>query len=366
MSVIYLKACGFVDHPQFHDGATRRLAGTMLWFSQVEIYYKDAEGAFHRNLINITEFEQYIKILPAELQPKAKVQMAHICTPRPPIKMGDRIINLDQPRVMGILNMTPDSFSDGGAVDDDIGLALQAAVDMTANGAAIIDVGGESTRPNAKLLWEGDEIKRVQPIIEKLSATGAAISIDSRKSAVMQAALGAGARMINDISALLYDDNSIDIARHNDVPVVLMHAPSQSSNPHKNDGYDNVLFDVFDWLEKRVDEVIAAGVPRERICIDPGLGFGKSLSDNLTIINNLALFHAIGCPILFGASRKRMIGALSNEAAADNRLGGSIYLAMKAVEQGAHILRVHDVAETIQSIHVWRGLRDAALTARAE
>jgi dihydropteroate synthase len=142
-----------------------------------------------------------------------------------------------------------------------------------------------------------------------------------------------------------------------------MHAPSQSSDPHKNDGYHDVLFDVYDWLEERVDALVAAGIARQRLLIDPGLGFGKSLSDNLVLVNNLSLFHGIGCPILFGASRKRMIGALSNEAPADARLGGSIFLAMKAVEQGAHIVRVHDVPETVQAIHVWRGLRDSALTA---
>jgi dihydropteroate synthase len=169
--------------------------------------------------------------------------------------------------------------------------------------------------------------------------------------------------MVNDISGLLYDDRSLDVVKASGVPVVLMHAPSQGSDPHKNDGYSNVVIDVFDWLEARVDAVVAAGVPREKILIDPGLGFGKSLSDNLAIVNNLAIYHATGCALLFGASRKRMIGALSKEEAADDRLAGSIYLAMKAAEQGAHILRVHDVAETAQALHVWRGLRDAAFTA---
>jgi len=179
----------------------------------------------------------------------------------------------------------------------------------------------------------------------------------------MEASLQAGASMINDISALLYDDRALAVAKASDCPIVLMHAPSQSSDPHKNDGYHDVLFDVYDWLEERVDALVAAGIARQRLLIDPGLGFGKSLSDNLVLVNNLSLFHGIGCPILFGASRKRMIGALSNEAPADARLGGSIFLAMKAVEQGAHIVRVHDVPETVQAIHVWRGLRDSALTA---
>jgi len=142
-----------------------------------------------------------------------------------------------------------------------------------------------------------------------------------------------------------------------------MHAPSQSSDPHKDGIYNDVVYDVFDWLEQRISEVEAAGLSRDKILVDPGIGFGKSLAENLAIINNLTVYHGLGCAILFGASRKRLIGALSNEADAGSRLGGSIFVAMKAVEQGAHIVRVHDVAETVQAIQVWRGLRDAALTA---
>jgi dihydropteroate synthase len=215
------------------------------------------------------------------------------------------------------------------------------------------------------VVWEGDEIARVQPLIQRLAASGTAISIDTRKAAVMEAAVGVGATMINDISALLYDDRALEVAKALNVPVVLMHAPSQSSDPHKGGDYDDVVLDVFDWLEQRVDAVEAAGISRDNILLDPGIGFGKSLADNLAIINNLSIYHGLGCPILFGASRKRMIGALSHEAPVEQRLGGSIFLAMKAVEQGAHIVRVHDAAETVQAVQVWRGLRDAALTARA-
>jgi dihydropteroate synthase len=198
-----------------------------------------------------------------------------------------------------------------------------------------------------------------------LAASGNAISIDTRKAAVMEAAVAAGAGMVNDISALRFDDRAVDVAKAAGVPVVLMHAPSQSSDPHKGGDYRDVVTDVFDWLEDRVDAVEATGIPREKILIDPGIGFGKSLAENLAIINNLSIYHAIGCPILFGASRKRMIGALSNEAPVEARLGGSVFLAMKAIEQGAHIVRVHDVPETVQAIRVWRGLRDAALTGQA-
>jgi len=272
--------------------------------------------------------------------------------------MGVHIIRLDQPQVMAIINTTPDSFSDGGKnLDPEI--ATDTAVAMLRAGASIIDIGGESTRPNAPLIGEGEELDRVVPLIRKLAQAGAAISIDTRKASVMEGALQAGATMINDISALLYDERALEVARNSNAPVVLMHAPSQGADPHKDGTYDDVVYDVFDWLEQRVSEVEAAGMSRDKILVDPGIGFGKSLADNLAIINNLAIYHGLGCALLFGASRKRLIGALSNTEDAKDRLGGSIFRGMKAVEQGAHIVRVHGAAETVQAIQVWRGLRDA-------
>jgi dihydropteroate synthase len=356
---IYLRPTGFVESPQRHDGATARLAGTMLWFSQIELVDKDAG----RRLIDVREWDAFVATLPNDKKDRVTQLYARLTAPRPALQMGQRTIRLDQPQVMGIINMTPDSFSDGGK-NADIDAAADAAFAMTSAGAAIIDIGGESTRPGAPVVWEGDEIARVEPLVKRLSASGTALSIDTRKAAVMEAAVAAGATMINDVSALLYDDRGFEVAKALDVPVVLMHAPSQGSDPHKGGDYEDVVLDVFDWLEARVDAVEAAGISRDKILVDPGIGFGKSLAENLAIINNLSIYHGLGCPILFGASRKRMIGALSNEATVEQRLGGSIFLAMKAVEQGAQIIRVHDAAESVQAIQVWRGLRDAALTAR--
>jgi dihydropteroate synthase len=356
---IYLRPTGFVDSPQRHDGACARLAGTMLWFSQIEFIDKSAG----RNLIDVRGWDAFVATLPDDNKARATQLYARITSARAALQMGERTIRLDQPQVLGIINMTPDSFSDGGK-NADLDAAAEAAFGMTSAGAAMIDVGGESTRPGAPLVWEGDEIARVEPLIKRLSASGTAISIDTRKAAVMEASVAAGATMINDISALLFDDRALEVAKALDVPVVLMHAPSQGSDPHKGGDYADVVLDVFDWLEARVNAVEGAGISRGKILVDPGIGFGKSLADNLAIINNLSIYHGIGCPILFGASRKRMIGALSNEAPVEKRLSGSIFLAMKAVEQGAHIIRVHDAAETVQAVQVWRGLRDAALTAR--
>jgi dihydropteroate synthase len=207
----------------------------------------------------------------------------------------------------------------------------------------------------------------VIPAVERLAASGAAISVDTRRAAVMEAALKAGAHLINDVSALRHDPRSLDFVARAGVPVVLMHAPGPSTGSgvedlHAETAYGDVVLDVFDWLRARRDAAIAAGIARERIILDPGIGFGKSVADNLALMNALPLFHALGQPLLVGASRKRTIGALSNEAPPHRRLGGSLTLAVKALDAGIQLIRVHDVAETVQAVHVWRGLRDAALT----
>jgi len=268
---------------------------------------------------------------------------------------------------MGILNVTPDSFSDGGRHTGTPDAAPIHAAAMLEAGAAIIDVGGESTRPGAAAVWEGDEIKRVVPAIERLSAMGAAISIDTRRIGVMEAALAAGAHLLNDVSAFRHDPRGLEFAARARAPIVLMHAPgapdgSAAENLHEGAGYADPVLDVFDWLATRRDQALAAGIAPERILLDPGIGFGKSMADNLALMNALPLFHALGCPLLVGASRKRLIGALSNEAPAHKRLGGSVMLAVKMMQAGVQIIRVNDVPETVQAMHVWRGLADAALT----
>jgi dihydropteroate synthase len=264
---------------------------------------------------------------------------------------------------MGIVNVTPDSFSDGGQYAE-AEAAAAAGARMAAQGAAIIDVGGESTRPGAKPVWEGDEIERVLPVVRQLAGGGTAVSIDTRKSAVMREAVAAGARMINDVSALTFDPEAAQCAATLGQPLVLMHHQGSPETMQEDPRYGDVLIDIYLWLEGRIAAAEAAGVERSRILIDPGFGFGKNVSHNLELMNGLAMLHGLGCPIVLGASRKRTIGALSGEAPADQRLGGSVALALKAAEQGAQIIRVHDVFESVQALKVWRGLRDQALTPR--
>jgi dihydropteroate synthase len=353
---LYLRPTQFVDTPVGHDdGSVARLAGGLCWFAAYElIAVEDGERVLQRTVA--------VADLPDDKRSRAITE--RISAPRAPLKLGERVVRLDQPQVMGILNLTPDSFSDGGKHVGDPAAAAQAGVDMTVAGAAIVDVGGESTRPGAAAVWEGDEIERVTPVIARLARSGAAVSIDTRKAAVMEAGLGAGAHLINDVSALLYDDRALDVAVAAGCPVVLMHSPDPAKTGHEGGNYRDVLIEVYDWLERRVDEVVAKGINRSRVLIDPGIGFGKSLTDNLALLNGLALFHGIGCGIVLGASRKRMIGALSNEASAEARLGGSLAVALKGAELGAQLIRVHDVFETAQALRVWRGMRDAALVAR--
>ena len=307
-----------------------------------------------------------IAALPDALATEAQAQWAGLQTVHAPLQCGARVIRLHQPQVLGILNMTPDSFSDGGQFLDDPKVAHGHAAAMLEAGAAIVDVGGESTRPGSAAVWEGDELKRVIPAVERLAAMGAAISVDTRRVAVMEASLAAGAHILNDVSALRHDPRALEFAAKSGAPVVLMHAPGGSDESggdlHANGAYTDVVLDVFDWLRARRDAALAAGVAREKIILDPGIGFGKTLAENLALLNALPLFHALGQPLLVGASRKRLIGALSNEAPAHRRLGGSVMLAVKAAQAGVQLLRVHDVAETVQALHVWRGLADSALT----
>ena len=361
-TLIYCQPACFVDRPHGLDGRVARIGDSLIWFAAWHVRVRTPSERARELLVPVEDFSRMLTHLPDVLAERAAVQAAAVATVHPPLQLKGRTVRLSEPQIMGILNATPDSYSDGGK-NIDVDAAVARGVTMSAEGAAIIDVGGESTRPGAKPVWEGDEANRVIPIIERLALAGTAISIDTRKASVMELALSAGAAIINDISALGYDDRATDVAVAADCPVVLMHAPSQGSNPHGGGNeYTDSLLDVFDWLHARTAAVMAAGVARERIIIDPGFGFGKGVRDDLNLHNGLALFHALGFPLLVGASRKRMIGAVDGEVDADNRLGGSVALHLMAAQKGAQLLRVHDVVETRQAVRVWRAARDAALT----
>jgi dihydropteroate synthase len=261
----------------------------------------------------------------------------------------------DGPTVMGVVNATPDSFSDGGAyLDPD--RAIAHGLSMIAAGAGIIDVGGESTRPGAALLDPAEEAARVVPVIQGLSAAGALVSIDTRNARTMDAALEAGAGLINDVTALTHDPDALVFAARTDVPVVLMHMQGDPTNMQRAPFYRDVALDIYDYLSARIIAAAAAGIARSRLIVDPGIGFGKTAEHNLALLDRLSLFHGLGVPLLVGVSRKGFIGRLSANAAIDKRLGGSLAAGLTAIGQGAQILRVHDVAETVQAVRIVRAI----------
>ncbi|MCC6209117.1 MAG: dihydropteroate synthase [Gammaproteobacteria bacterium] len=267
------------------------------------------------------------------------------------LECGDRRLDLTRPAVMGILNITPDSFSDGGDFFSP-DAALAQARRMAAEGAAIIDVGGESTRPGADAVSEAEEIRRVVPVIAAIRAAIPAlvISIDTSKPAVMRAAVAAGAGLINDVRAL-QEPGALEAARELDVPVCLMHMRGEPSTMQQAPGYDDVVREVIEFLAARIEACLRAGIPRARLLIDPGFGFGKTAAHNLQLLRRLDRFRALGCPLLVGLSRKSLIGAVLGYPVED-RLYGSIALATMALWQGASIVRAHDVGPTVDAVRL--------------
>jgi len=262
---IYLRPAWFVDRPHELDEACLRLADTMLWFAGWQISLREG-GAIRSALVPVPELDDWIAAMPVALGEAAMAQRAAVQRPRSALVLGERTVRLNEPQLMGILNVTPDSFSDGGK-HVDAAAAAEAGFAMATAGAAIIDVGGESTRPGAPLVWEGDEIARVEGVVAALARGGAAVSIDTRKAAVMEAALAAGAAIVNDISALRYDARAMEVVAGARCPVVLMHAPSAKSDPHEGGGYEHPLFDVYDMLEERIAACLAAGIDAAKIIV---------------------------------------------------------------------------------------------------
>ena len=266
----------------------------------------------------------------------------------------DKRLSLAVPRVMGVLNATPDSFSDGGRylrngrIDPSVAAAV--AEQMVADGAAIIDVGGESTRPGASPVDSEEELRRVIPIVERLSAMATIISVDTSKAIVAREALDAGAHLINDVRAL-EDPDLLEVVAESDAGVCLMHMRGEPRTMQDAPHYKNVIAEVSDYLRKRAECSEAAGIARQRISIDPGFGFGKSLEHNLALLRHLREIAAIGYPVLVGLSRKAMIGTITQRKS-DARVAGSVAAAIFAVQNGARIVRTHDVAETVDALKV--------------
>ena len=336
---VYLRPCN--PHP-----------GAALAFDLVDVLFRATPARRRVRLQNAVLHRWAEKNAPGASDEIARLS-ERLGAPRGPL-CG---LALDRPRLMGVLNVTPDSFSDGGdfAAEDD---AIAHGRAMAEAGADIIDVGGESTRPGSHAPDEAEEMRRVVPVIRALAGDGLLVSVDTRRAAVMAAALDAGARIVNDMSALGHDPAARAAVARRGAWVVLAHMQGTPETMQRRPRYDDASLDVFDALAARVDAAEAAGIPRARIVVDPGIGFGKSARHNLEILRDLALFHGLGCPLLVGASRKSFIGRLSAGEAPKARLPGSLAAGLHALGEGAHILRVHDVAETRQALAIWRAIRD--------
>jgi dihydropteroate synthase len=351
---LYLRPVGLLygsaAREAIETGGAMPLAGGPAAFGAVEII-EGEPGSAKRVVARLTTIQ-------AMEEPAAKDLLDRISAARPAIAG----VSMDRPRIMGIVNVTPDSFSDGG----DHGTAETAeahARRLRAEGADILDIGGESTRPGADTVPEGEELQRVIPVIAALRGIGAPVSIDTRKPEVMREAAAAGAGLLNDVSGLTYAQESVETAAATGLPVIIMHAQGDPKTMQVNPVYADVVLEVYDFLEARISAAEAAGIPRARIVADPGIGFGKTLAHNLKLLECMSVFHGLGVPLLVGASRKGLINEVSGAVHPKERVPGSLAAALFCAHQGVQILRVHDVAATRQALSVWQAMSQGLQTA---
>jgi dihydropteroate synthase len=269
-------------------------------------------------------------------------------------------LDLQFPAVMGIVNVTPDSFSDGGrffAADD----ALAQALTLVREGAAVVDIGGESTRPGSELVTLDEELRRVLPVVEALAdSVGVPISVDTMKAGVARRALAAGAALVNDVSALRFDDELVDVVAETGCPVCLMHMQGMPRTMQEDPRYDDVVDEVLGFLEQRVAFALARGVREEQIMIDPGIGFGKTVAHNLALLDGLHRFSSLGRPVLLGASRKRFLGAILGAEPAGRTIG-TVATTVMGYLAGAHVFRVHDVKPNFEALRVALAVREGVV-----
>lgn len=326
----------------------KKLGSSNLFFDTIEIITRKKDKIDKKSL----KLEDLSSLKKEELK-SVLDQIKNITAPRKKIAS----IDFNRPKIMGILNVTPDSFSDGGKFNN-LDKSTAHALQMIKDGADIIDIGGESTRPGATTIVSKVEIARVIPAIKKLKSKNkkTIISLDTRKPDVMRAGIKNNIDLINDVSGLRYSSKSIDLIKKNKIPFVLMHSIKNPKTMQSNINYENVLLDVYDFFKKKIAICERKKITRQSIILDPGIGFGKTVKQNLSLISNIALLHSLGCPVLLGSSRKTFIGKLDKNALEEKRLGGSLSTVIYALSQGVQVFRVHDVFETSQAIKVFNKL----------
>ena len=347
MKKYYTRVCNFyygsISKKLVKQKKTLSLNGNAeLSFDHIEILSRN-----YKKKIHIKEIKKLSKFLKNKINKDIKII----------IKKNKNFSNFNfknTPNIMGILNLTPDSFSDGGKFNKR-SLAFRQATLLYKNGANIVDVGGESTRPGSKIVKSTIEWNRIFPTIKKFSKK-IALSLDTRKSEIMDKGIKIGVKLINDISGLKYDKKSINVLKKYNTPFVILHIQGTPTTMQINPKYKNVLFDIYDFFEERIKYVRANGIKHNNIIVDPGIGFGKNLKHNMKLISNISIFHSLGFPILLGVSRKRFIKDVSGKNDTKERSGGTISASLFSMMQGVQILRVHDVNNIIQGIKVFKKL----------
>lgn len=349
---IYVQPLGLVRGSTYCDRVFKNLASGDIYFAAVRIISRTKRGVAEE-IVSIVELDNFLKKKSKTVAKKIKTLLNNIESPRVALILNNgSVIRWQKPVIQGVLNVTPDSFSDGGQYSD-IELALSHVHEMISAGADIIDIGGETTKPGAQSVSIKSEQSRVLPVIKSLATLGFPLSIDSRNAEVMNDAILNGAHIINDVSALGHDLKSIEVVKKKDVPIVLMHAQGTPEIMQNNPLYDHILLDIYDYLEGRIKMCLDAGIDKNKIIVDPGIGFGKTVEHNLEILKGVAIFHGLGVPLLVGTSRKSFIGKITGEKVAKNRIFGSIAAMLLCLDQGVQIVRVHDVEEAMQAISVW-------------
>jgi len=315
-------------------------------FDQIEIFQRKTKGIAQSDIYSISS----INVLPREIKLKIKIDLKKITSKRKNI-CG---IKFDGSHIMGVLNVTPDSFSDGGLFFDKSKAYDQANL-MIKNGAIIIDIGGESTRPGSKIVSDKDEWDRIKDIIIKLKEnfSDISLSLDTRKSYVMKKGIEHGINIINDVSGLNFDKKSFDVLKSKNIPFVLHHMQGTPDTMQKDPKYDDVLLDIYDFFEEKINFCIKKNFKKESIVIDPGIGFGKNLAHNLRIMSKISTFHSLGCPILIGTSRKRFIEHIVTKFDTPDRTGGTLASVIYGLSQGVQLFRVHNVKEINQGMLVF-------------
>ncbi len=314
-------------------------------FDQIEIITRKS-----RKIISIKQ----IKNLPKSVRKKINFDLVKVKSK----KNNFSNFNFKKiPNLLGVLNLTPDSFSDGGKFNSKV-RGINRATNLINNGANLIDVGGESTRPGSKAVSENLEWRRINRVLESLIKKRIPISLDTRKSNLMEKGINLGVKLINDVSGLDFDSNTVNILKKYKVPFVIQHTQGVPENMQKKPSYKNELLDIYDFFEKKIKLIRSKGITHKNIILDPGIGFGKNLKHNMSLIYNISIFHSLGFPILVGNSRKKFIKELSGKNDSKSRIGGTLASSIYLMMQGVHILRIHDVNEITQGLKIFKKIID--------